>query len=94
MTAPTFGGQTIPIPSHLVYFHSGPGDLAPALDFVGDALTQGREAAILFGPRGVPARTRRALEAHMGRDLESEVSTRLALIEGEDEGGASLARLV
>jgi hypothetical protein len=90
-----FGDQRVSIPAHVGLFYSGAEDLGEQFAFLRAALERPREAVVLFGPQGAPARFLKAFERNVGRDLRPEVAAgRFVVFEGDRDPDAQLTRVV
>ena len=97
MTEVTLGSsrRPVPLPAHIAHFYSGPDDLGDQLTFARSAIDDPKEALVLFGPRGVAGALLRALEAHVGRDLEAErAQGRIVLAHGDTDPDQQLQTML
>jgi hypothetical protein len=90
-----FGGQRVSAPAHIGLFYSGTEDLSEQFAFVRGGLSQPREAVVVFGPKGIPARFLKAFQGTLERDLGRDITAgRLVVFEGDTDPDAQLTRLV
>jgi hypothetical protein len=90
-----FGPHRISVPGHIGLFYSGSGDLREHFEFLRPALDRPREAIVLFGPRGAPAKFLQAFGESFGRDLDREVAAgKIVMFEGDRDPDAQLAMMM
>jgi len=86
--------QLAALPSHLCVFHESYAELrARQRDFLGLALNDRNEGALLFGAPGLPEQQMRDLEVDLGRSLDDDVRIgKLVLIHSDPDPDVCLER--